>query len=137
MTTTKRANVAGLLFLLGLLGGCGGKDGPGARIVPVTGRVTFKNQAVTAAEIFFIPDPKKGNQGEMGSALLKPDGSFAITTIHAGRTVEGIAPGAYKVTFGLGRRPEKELARYRNVQTTPLEIDVPEEGIEDHLFELK
>jgi hypothetical protein len=136
MRLSSRAGAAGLLCLLSLVAGCG-KDGPGARVVPVTGRVTFKNQAVSAAEIYFHPDAKKGNNGEMGSAILTADGSFTITTIFAGKTVEGIAPGAYKVTLGLGRRPEKELARYRNVQTTPLEIEVPDEGLDDVLFELK
>jgi hypothetical protein len=136
MRPTQRAGIAGLLCLLSLVTGCS-KDGPGARVVPVSGRVTFKNQAISAAEIFFLPDAQKGNQGEMGSAILQADGSFTITTIFAGRTVEGIAPGTYKVTFGLGRRPEKELAKYRNVQTTPLTIDVPEEGLDDVLFELK
>jgi hypothetical protein len=136
MRPLQRAGAAGLLCFVSLLAGCS-KDGPGARVVPVSGRVTFKNEAVSAAEIFFLPDAKKGNQGEMGSAILQADGSFTITTISDGRTIPGIAPGAYKVTFGLGRRPEKELAKYRNVLTTPLSIDVPEEGLDDVLFELK
>jgi hypothetical protein len=123
----------GLLFLL-LLSGC--SDGPGAKLAPVTGRVTFKNEAVTAAEIYFNPDAKKGNEGELGTALLAADGTFTITTHHPKGPRNGVAPGAYKVTFGLGRRPEKELIKFRTVQATPLAIEVPEEGLQDVVVDL-
>jgi hypothetical protein len=48
-----------------------------------------------------------------------------------------VVPGAYKVTLILGRRPEKELEKYRDARTTPLSVDVPEGGLRDHLIELK
>jgi hypothetical protein len=36
----------------------------------------------------------------------------------------------------IGRRPEKDLAKYRAVQTTPLTIEVPEEGLHDVVVDL-
>jgi hypothetical protein len=124
----------GLFFVALLLGGCGGGDGSAAKVAPVTGKVLFKNQAVTAAEIYFMPDAEKGNNGIMGSAILQEDGSFRITTHPKG---DGVSPGAYKVTLGLGRRQDKELKKYRDVNTTPLSYDVPEEGLLDLVIELK
>jgi len=40
------------------------------------------------------------------------------------------------VTLGLGRRPEKELAKFRSLQTTPLSIEVPEQGLRDIVVDL-
>ena len=124
---------AGVLCLA-LLAGCGSSDGGGAKLTPVTGKVTFKNEAVTAANIFFMPDTEKGNRGEMASAILQLDGSFTMTTYPKG---DGVVPGSYKVTIDLPHRPEKELVPYRNVKDTPLSIEVGEDGIYDRLFELK
>ena len=121
------------LFCLALLVGCGSSDGGGAKLAPVTGRVIFKNEGVTAANIYFRPDAEKGNRGEMASAILQEDGSFTMTTYPK----DGVVPGSYKVTFDLGRRTEKELQPYRSEKTTPLSIDVPEEGVEGIIFELK
>jgi hypothetical protein len=133
MIPLKRGLAAGLLLLLSLLCGCGGSDGSGARLAPVKGRVIYKNQGVTAAEIYFLPDADKGNQGAMASAILQEDGSFTMSTYPRG---DGVAPGAYKVTLGLGRRTEKELNKFRKVETTPLKVDVPEEGLTDLVFDL-
>jgi hypothetical protein len=123
---------AGILFLA-FLSGCGSSDGSGPKLAQVTGRVIFKNEAVTAASIFFIPDAEKGNRGEMASAILQLDGSFTMETLKG----TGVIPGAYKIKLDLGRRPEKELQPYRDVKTTPLSIDVPEQGIEGYVIELK
>jgi hypothetical protein len=128
-----RALSAGILFLA-FLSGCGSSDGSGPKLAPVTGRVIFKNEAVTAAEIYFIPDAEKGNRGEMATAILQADGSFTMETYPKGT---GVIPGAYKVKFNLGRRAEKELQPYRDAKTTPLSIDVPEQGIEGYVIELK
>ena len=121
------------LLLLAFLSGCGSSDGSGPKLVPVTGRVIFNNEAVTAADIYFIPDAEKGNRGDMAAAILQTDGSFTMET----NTKAGVVPGAYKVTFSLGRRTEKELQKYRDVKTTPFSIDVPEQGLSGHVFDLK
>jgi hypothetical protein len=121
------------LLLPIFLAGCGSSDGSGPKLAQVTGRVIFKNEAVTAASIYFIPDAEKGNRGDMASAILQIDGSFTMET----NTKGGVVPGSYKVTFDLGRRTDKELQKYRDVKTTPVTIDVTEQGLSGHIFELK
>jgi hypothetical protein len=133
MLHTKRGKAAGLLFLMALLGGCGGSDGGGARLAPARGRVIFKGEGVSAANIYFMPDADKGNNGAMASAILQEDGSFDMETYPKGK---GVAPGAYKVTLDLGRRRDKELDRFRRVETTPLKVEVSEEGDTNLLFDL-
>jgi hypothetical protein len=131
MTHVLRGLAAGLLLLLVFVCGCG-SDGR-TKLAPVKGRVVYKDQGVTAAEIYFLPDAEKGNQGTMASAILQEDGSFEMVT-HPDR--KGVAPGAYKVTFGLGRRQEKELDKYRKAETTPYRVEVPEEGLPNKVFDL-
>jgi hypothetical protein len=114
--------------------GCSGSDGGGPALVPVTGKVVFKNEGLTAASIYFIPDAEKGNRGQMASSVLQMDGSFTMETYPKGA---GVVPGSYKVTITASRRPEKELKQYGDAKTTPLTIDVPEGGISGHIFELK
>jgi hypothetical protein len=70
----------------------------------------------------------------MASSVLKEDGTFDLMT-YPDRP--GVVPGAYKVTLGLGRRPEKELDKYRTADKTPLSVVVPEEGLTDMVIELK
>ena len=119
---------------LALLCGCTSSDGKGPKLTPVGGRVIFKNEAVTAAEIYFVPDAEKGNRGEGAQAIIQEDGSFKMETYPKG---EGVIPGAYKIKLGLGRRPDKELDKYRDVKTTPLTIDVTDKPIEGYVIELK
>ncbi len=133
MKVMKRGLAASLLLVLPLPGGCGGSDGRGAKLAPVKGRVIYKNEGVTAASIFFLPDAAKGNNGSMASAILQEDGSFTLETYPKGN---GVAPGAYKVKLDLGRRKDKELDKYRTVETSPLRYDVPDEGLSDLLIDL-
>lgn len=133
MTLMHHGKAAALLFLLALLGGCGRSDGPSGKLAPVTGRVIYKDQGVTAAEIYFLPDADKGNNGTMAAAVLQEDGTFTMTTYPRG---DGVLPGAYKVTLGLGRRNDKALEKYRKVDTTPLAFEVPEEGLTDLVIDL-
>jgi hypothetical protein len=115
-----------------LLAGCRGEPLP--KVAPVRGKVVFKNKPVTAADIYFLPDASKGNQGSMATSVLQEDGSFTMIT-HPDRP--GVMPGAYKVTITTSRRPEKELDKYRNVTKTPLEYKVPDEGLPNLVIELK
>lgn len=121
-----------LLLVVVCLAGCRGETKP--KLAPVKGRVVFQDKAVTAADIYFMPDASKGNEGSMATSVLQEDGSFTMTTHPHG---EGVLPGAYKVMLSLGRRQEKELNKYRRVETTPLEYTVPPEGLPDLLIELK
>jgi hypothetical protein len=121
-------------WLLLSLVGCG-QDAT-VKLAPVTGRVIFKNEALTAIEIYFNPDAKAGNRGDMSSALIGQDGTFTMTTAGPKGPRDGVVPGAYKVTLGLGRRPEKELEKYRTAQATPLSIEVTEKGARDIVVNL-
>jgi hypothetical protein len=129
-----RALPAAAVLLACVLSGCGGSDGARARVVPVKGRVLFKDEGMTAGEIFFLGDEKKGTQGVMAQAVLQEDGSFTMETYKAGT---GVPPGNYKVTISSGRRPEKELVKFRNVKTTPLEIEVPDAGLPNLVLRLE
>jgi hypothetical protein len=133
MILERRAFTLGAAALAAfLLAGCRGE--PLAKLAPVRGKVVFKNKPVSAAEIYFLPDGSKGNQGSMATSVLQEDGSFTMIT-YPDRP--GVMPGAYKVTLGLGRRPEKELDKYKTVEKTPLEYKVPDGGLTDLVIELK
>lgn len=135
MRTGIKARVIAVgFFSLVLLCGCSSSDGKGPKLAQVTGRVIFKNEAITAASIYFMPDTEKGNRGDMATAILQADGSFTMETYPKGA---GVIPGAYKVKLDLGRRTDKELDKYRDVKTTPLSIDVTDQGIKDYVIELK
>jgi len=126
MTTIRRLPIAALLAPLALfLGGCGG-NGAVAKLAPVKGRVVLKDQGVTAADIYFLPDAEKGNDGKMATAVLQEDGSFTLTTQGQG---DGVIPGAYKATISC-RRPDVDK-KYKDVKTTPLAYTVPPEGMTD------
>jgi hypothetical protein len=117
------------LYCLVLLAatGCGGP-----KLVPVKGRVIFGNgQPVTAASVVFTPDADKGAIGVMASGLLALDGSFVLRTYPHG---DGASVGPYRVTISLSRTT-KELAKYTRLRDTPLQIEVPPEGLKD--LELK
>ena len=120
------------IFGVTLLSGCSSSEVTAPKLVPVTGRVIYKNQAITAATIFFIPDHERGNRGEMAKAILGQDGSFEMESQRG----KGVMPGSYKIKFDLGKRQEKDLQPYRDVKSSPLAIDVPEEGKENFVIDL-
>ena len=74
------------LILLGSLAvGCGRAE----KGYPVSGKVTFKGQAVPAGKVYILPDGSKGNSGAAGFADIK-NGAYD-TSAPGGR---GAAPGA-------------------------------------------
>ncbi|MHC5539955.1 hypothetical protein ACYOEI_17180 [Singulisphaera rosea] len=72
-----------------LVGGCG-DDGLGTRY-PVSGKVTYKGEAVKKANISFIPTSPDGR----GATGPVEDGHYTLTTLSPG---DGAFPGSYKVT---------------------------------------
>jgi hypothetical protein len=119
--------LAGLVLLASA--GCGGP-----KLVPVNGKVTYKGEPITAAEIYFKPDPPGSSGTCLASSVLEEDGTFTMTTYPHG---DGVAPGRYKVVLSLGRRTGKALDKYRRADKTPLGVEVPPEGLRDLVFELK
>lgn len=121
------------IFGVVVVSGCHSSDGTAARVAPVSGRVIYKNEPVTDATIVFIPDHEKGNRGEMASATLGPDGSFEMMTTPDRK---GVVPGSYRIKLDLGKRQEKDLQPYRDNKSTPLRIDIPDEGKQNVVIDL-
>jgi hypothetical protein len=96
-----------------------------AELVPVQGKLLYKNKPVAHATISFIPDGGRGNtRGIQATAETDNDGNFALETYPHG---DGAMPGHYKVTCiteGKNELPKK----YSLMTKTPLVIEVPAEG---------
>jgi len=122
------------LTLLAVLIGAVGCSEEKPKLVPVSGKVTFKNQPLTAGSVFFHPDAANGYTKDVPSSLLQLDGAFTMKTFPFG---EGVAPGKYKVTLApeLANRIGKPA--YADSSKTPWTVDVPDAGLPDKLFEVK
>ena len=77
------------LAAIGLVIGCGGPSGPAAKLVPVTGKVTYKGQPLAKGTVSLMP-VKPGNTatGEIVG------GAFKLSTYQKD---DGAPPGQYKV----------------------------------------
>lgn len=113
-----------------LMGGC--SKGPARpRLVPVTGRVVYKDRPVGLASIEFLPDMPQGAQGFAAGGQTKPDGTFTLQTYPHG---PGAVPGHYRVTITTEARGAIPR-RYADPGETPLKVEVPEQGAPDlHLL---
>ena len=133
MQTTCRT-VAALLLGVAVIG-CGSSDKP--KLAPVTGKVVNaakKGEAVTAGSIYFTPDAGNAYQGKEPGSLLQVDGTFTMKTYPHG---EGVPPGVYKVTLDRGLAGRMNKPEYGDATKTPLKVVVPDEGLKDHVFEVK
>lgn len=104
------------------------------RLVPATGKVTHNGKPVTGGSIWFHPDEGNVFQGDRPSSQLQLDGSFSARTFPHG---DGISPGRYRVTLSpdlAGRLGKPDLG---NASKTPWSIDIREDGLKDHVFEVK
>jgi len=80
---------SGVLVLAGILAaGCGGVSG---NRVPVNGIVTWDDEPLANATVFFLPN----DAGSSASAVTGTDGRFVLIGVKGG---PGIEPGTYKVT---------------------------------------
>lgn len=84
------AVVCGWLGLFLVLPGCGGGD-KGS----VSGKVTYKGQAVTGGSLTFIP-AGTGNPGKPATGEVKSDGTYVLGTNSAS---DGAAIGTHKVVY--------------------------------------
>ena len=74
-----------------MFGGCGDSTGP--QIVTASGTVSYKGQPLTNGTVMFNPtDP---DVGRVAQSELKPDGSFALSTLMPG---DGAVPGSYTIS---------------------------------------
>lgn len=132
MTLTSRVlGICSLAISLSL--GCSrGPEPP--HMVVVTGKVLANGQPVTAGAIYFHPDETNSFQADKPSSLLQLDGSFTAKTYPFG---EGVPPGQYKVTLSPELASRLKKARYAQPSQTPWTIDVTDQGVKDHVFEVK
>jgi hypothetical protein len=118
------------LLALACLSGCG----KGPKLVPVAGKVVHNGKGVCPGSVQF--QPVEGG-GMLASGLLQEDGSFTLRTLHDQRPVEGAAPGKYKVTLSLGGGTTPALAKYTQLNTTTVQVEVPAGGMKDLVIDLK
>ena len=118
--------------LLGVaVAGCGaGKP----KLAPVTGKVTHKNEPLSAGSIWFTPDAGNPYQGDKPSCQLQLDGSFTMRTYPHG---EGVPPGDYKVTLSPELAGRIKKPEYGDPAKTPLKLTVPDGGVKEHVFDVK
>ena len=135
------------LIGLALLVGCNSASISGT--VPVGGKVTYKGTPVEGAIITLVPE---GN-GRTATATTTTGGAFSLTTVDA----SGAMPGKYKVTidkveYGAAGSSSMEAAstgnaaegqakralpaKYAEVASTPLAMEVPSGGNQSIDFQL-
>jgi hypothetical protein len=120
-----------LIFSLLMLTGCGAEQ---PKLVSVTGKVTFKNEPLTAGNLYFHPDVGNSYQKDKPSSQLQRDGSFTMKTFPFG---EGIPPGKYKVTLDPGLANRVRKPNYADPIKTPWIVEVPEGGLQNQLLEVQ
>ena len=87
------ASLSSLLLLVGL-SGCGGEvsGAPAQALVPVTGKITFKNQPLAGASVVFTPRGETLGTGAFG--VTDEQGAYTLT--HK-TNAPGVEPGEYVV----------------------------------------
>lgn len=95
-----RLLVALQVFSLATFIGCSNR-GDLPHTVPVTGKVTYKNQPVAAATVSFIGEENL----RPAVAITEPDGTYSLKTLDA----DGAMPGKYKVLVEKNEVPPELL----------------------------
>lgn len=113
-----------------VLPGCGG----GPKLAPVTGKVLYKGKGLTAGSIYLYPDEGNAWQGDRPSSVLQLDGSFTMGTHPHG---PGVPPGKYKVLLGPPLASRLGKPEYASEANPPWRLEVPDEGANDVVFEVK
>jgi hypothetical protein len=117
--------------LCGLLVGCSSGR---PTLVPVTGRVLFNGEGVTAGSIHLHPGASAEYSKDNPSSLLQTDGSFSFKTFPFGH---GVAPGEYVVTLSPEVAQRLSHPKYASVTESPWKIEVVPPGLNDLEFVVK
>jgi hypothetical protein len=122
------------LVVLALCVAFGGGCGKGLKLVPVSGVVVNGNKPVTRATIAFAAEAPPGVQTLDGYGSTDAEGKFTIQTITQG---PGVPAGRYKLVL----HSETDSARFipnsiTSLTTTPLVVEVPEDGTQDLKLDL-
>jgi hypothetical protein len=112
------------LALLGLLlAGCGrGETG----LVPVSGRVFYRQRPLAGGTIVFTPDPERGGRGPQAMARIGPDGRYRLMTGDKAGAVAGwhritVAPAREQALPSRYRDPELSGQRFEVRPSSPSE----------------
>jgi hypothetical protein len=136
-TATRARRALGCLAALTLAAaGCGER----VKLGRVSGRVTYKGQAVPTGAVTFLPDPG----GPPATAAIGPDGTYTLVTPDVG---DGAVVGRHAVMItALQAAPAREAhdplpppiipVRYGNTSTSGLTADV-KDGENTIDFDLK
>ncbi len=116
-----------VLFAL-LVAGC--NRGPAYRLVPVSGKLTYKGQGVKRATVQLLADAATPVPTATGQT--DDSGAFTLQTPPHGA---GAVPGRYKVT--IQQYHSLIPARYGNPAETPETIVVPDAGLSNWEIKLR
>jgi hypothetical protein len=118
--------------------------GCGVKRVPVAGTATLDGQPINGGSLQFTPDAAKGNMARIVCTSPIRDGRYNLETSGVTRAESGagVPPGWYKVTFFQQEESTKKHKvvpvdvhpKFRNVETTPLSVEVkdnPDPGAYD------
>jgi hypothetical protein len=127
----------------------------GAKVAPVSGRVTLNGRPIPNAVVLFMPvGDGKPEAGPSSLGLTDAAGNYTLT-LTAPEKAKGALVGTHKVLITLAEekpdpdrpQPVKRLlpepvkrllpARYGSKETTPLEFRTPPTGTDSANFELK
>jgi hypothetical protein len=112
------------LALLGLLVGSCGRGETG--LVPVSGRVFYRQQPLPGGTIVFTPDPQRGGRGPQAMARIGPDGRYQLKTGERAGAVAGwhritVAPAGEQALPSRYRDPELSGQRFEVRPSGPSE----------------
>lgn len=138
------ARLAGCVLVAALVAAAGCSDRPA--VAPVSGRVLYNGRPLPYGSIAFQPP-----RGQMAGAAIQPDGTFRLSTF---AEYDGAIVGPHKVSVKCytSQRPSElaqktpgeatlgELlipAEYTFMERSGLTADVPADGVDSLVFELK
>lgn len=136
MSFSRLMALSAALALAGLLG-CEQRQ----QVVPVSGKVLYKDQPLTSGSVMFQPEAGIPSTGTIGA-----DGTFTLSTYDVG---DGATVGKNKVrvvsTQVVDQNPDQEAKvggslipeKYNNFGTTPLEFEVTPPGHTDAILKLE
>lgn len=119
-------HAVGLVVLVCGMAGCGASAE--RRVHPVAGRISVGDQVPVGAQVVLHPTPEWNERSGRPSAIVKPDGTFTVSTY---RDADGAPEGDYTVTvqwFPVG--PDGTVGvnaidrRYASPQSSPLKVTV-------------
>jgi hypothetical protein len=124
----------GLVLLAACVVAAWGCGKPGLKLVPVSGVVVNGNKTVSRATLAFAAEAAPGSQTLDGYGSTDGDGKFTIQTVLQG---PGVPAGRYKVVL----HSETASARLiptslTSLTTTPLIVEIPEDGTDDLRLDL-